>query len=146
MSLTGIEAFDSTLQSTHLWLNQIARDLHTDNKMDAYSALRATLMALRDRLTIEQAVHLGSQLPMLVRGFYYEGWDPQRNPTRERHLEDFLEHVRANLRPNLQFDPERVVQAVFTVLGHFISPGEAQQARAALPQEIRNLWREDLAA
>jgi uncharacterized protein (DUF2267 family) len=32
------------------------------------------LHALRDRLPPEIAVHLSAQLPMLVRGIYYEGW------------------------------------------------------------------------
>jgi hypothetical protein len=29
-------------------------------------------------------VHLGAQLPLLVRGIYYEGWHMAGKPTRER--------------------------------------------------------------
>lgn len=140
MSTTGIDAFDTTLQTTNVWLNAIARELHDERKIDAYSALRATLCALRDRLTLDQAVHLGAQLPLLIRGFYYDGWDPQRNPSRERHVEDFLEHVQVNLRPNLRNDVKRVVQAVLSVLEREISPGEAEETRRALPEELRSLW------
>ena len=36
----------------------------------AYRALRSVLHVLRNRLTPEQAVHLGAQLPLLVRGIF----------------------------------------------------------------------------
>ncbi|HEY5940705.1 MAG TPA: non-homologous end-joining DNA ligase [Gemmatimonadales bacterium] len=31
---------------------------------------------LRDRLTVEETAHPGAQLPMLIRGSYYAGWEP----------------------------------------------------------------------
>ena len=70
MSTTGLEVFDTTLQKTHLWLKDIMQELHTDSRQQAYSVLRATLHTLRDRMTIEQAVKLGAQLPILLRGMY----------------------------------------------------------------------------
>ena len=44
------------------------------DRRSAYRALRSVLHVLRDRLTPEQAVHLGAQLPLLVRGIFYDGW------------------------------------------------------------------------
>ena len=74
MSTTGLAVFDTTVQETNLWLKGIMEGLHTDDRHLAYLALRATLHALRDRLGPENAVQLAAQLPMLVRGLYYEGW------------------------------------------------------------------------
>ncbi|MCS6927126.1 MAG: DUF2267 domain-containing protein, partial [Candidatus Binatia bacterium] len=94
MSTTGLEIFDTTLQKTHIWLNDVMQELGWEEERHrAYLALRTVLHALRDRLTLEEAVDLGAQLPMLIRGFYYEGWTPHRVPRRERHKEEFLAHV-----------------------------------------------------
>jgi uncharacterized protein (DUF2267 family) len=51
------------------WLNDVMRELAIENGKVAYAVLRGTLHVLRDRLPMEEAVHLGAQLPMLVRGF-----------------------------------------------------------------------------
>jgi uncharacterized protein (DUF2267 family) len=59
---------------------------------------------------------LGAQLPMLIRGFYYEGWHPAGTPTKERRKEDFLEHIAAAFRGDPDIDPEQVARAVFEVL------------------------------
>jgi len=92
MSYTGIRAFDSTIQTTNVWLNDLADRLGWQDKQRAYHALTAVLHALRDRLPVDQAVALGAQLPMLVRGFYYEGWHPADKPIKERKKEEFLVH------------------------------------------------------
>ena len=65
-----------------------------DKPHKAYMALRTVLHALRDRLTVEEAIQLGAQLPMLIRGFYYEGWNLKGKPHKERHKEDFLDHIK----------------------------------------------------
>ena len=38
------------------------------------------LHTLRDRLTVDVAAKLAAQLPTLIRGIYYEDWDPSRTP------------------------------------------------------------------
>lgn len=64
MSSTGLDVFDKTLQTTHTWLNEIgACDGIGPDKQRAYHALRAVLFALRDRLTVEEAAHLGLATP-----------------------------------------------------------------------------------
>ena len=73
------DIFDGTLQKTQIWLNELMTALDWENHPHkAYLALRTVLHALRDRLTVEEAVQLGAQLPMLVRGFYYRRLDAQR--------------------------------------------------------------------
>jgi hypothetical protein len=81
MSATGLEVFDTTLHKTNIWLNDLMQIGGWQDRQVAYRALRATLHALRDRLTIDEVAQLSAQLPMLIRGFYYENWDPS---SRER--------------------------------------------------------------
>jgi uncharacterized protein (DUF2267 family) len=136
---TGIEAFDHSLQLTNLWLKDLMRRLGTEDRHLAYLALRTTLHALRDRLAVDEAAHLGAQLPMLVRGLYYEGWRPAGKPAKERSREAFLAHVRAEAHA-LDFDPEPAARAVFGLLAERITAGEIQDVKGMLPQPIRELW------
>ena len=92
MSTTGVASLDHTIQETNVWLNAVAEQLQLD-RHDSYVALRAVLHALRDRLPPEVAVHLGAQLPMLVRGIYFESWNPSHNPAKPRNLEAFMARV-----------------------------------------------------
>jgi uncharacterized protein (DUF2267 family) len=140
MTQTSLAAFDSTLQTTSIWLNDVLERLGWQDHHRAYHSLRAVLHALRDRLPVEQAAALAAQLPMLVRGFYYEGWHPHGKPVKERHKEDFLAHVAEAFRDDPDVDPERVVQAVFRVLSKHVSGGEVESVKRSLPTEIRSLW------
>ena len=102
--------------------------------------MRATLDALRDRLTVEEVAQLGAPLPMLIRGFYYEGWDPTGKSLRERGRVQFQAHIERQLRGDDGTDPEQVAHAVFTVLAHRISAGEIEDVKYVLPDEPRDLW------
>src|ERR671922_384221 len=133
MSMTGVESFDATLQKTHIWLDELMDELHWADRYKAYAALRATLHALRDRLTVEEVAQLGAQLPMLIRGFYYEGWDPTGKPLRARHKEQFLTRIEQEFRGDDRIDPERLARAVFTVLAKRVSEGEIEDVKHVLP-------------
>ena len=140
MSATGLEVFDTTLHKTNIWLNDLMQVLGWPDRHKAYLALRATLQALRDRLTMEEVAQLGAQLPMLIRGFYYEGWDPTGKPLRVRHKEQFLSRIEQQFRGDDRVDPERVARAVFTVLAKRVTEGEIEDMKHVLPVEIRELW------
>jgi uncharacterized protein (DUF2267 family) len=140
MSTTHHELFSNTLQKTHIWLKELTDELHCTDQHQAYLALRATLHALRDRLTVEEAAHLGAQLPMLVRGFYYEGWSPAGKPLKERHKEEFLGHVGKYFEKDESIDPERMVRGVFKFLSNRITEGEIEDIKQILPPELRDLW------
>jgi uncharacterized protein (DUF2267 family) len=141
MSMTGLEVFDTTVQKTNEWLDEIMYELALEDRHTAYVALRGTLHALRDRLPLEETAHLGAQLPMLVRGFYYEGWRPAREPIK-MHREEFLLRVEEQLTgaAALQLDCEAVVRSVFQVLSRRISKGEIEQVEQTLPKDLRDLW------
>ena len=140
MSATGLDVFDTTLHKTHTWLNELMEIMGSDDKHEAYLALRAVLHALRDRLTVEEVAQLGAQLPMLIRGFYYEGWDPTAKPAQERHREQFLARVEQPFLRATPVDPEPIAIAVFRLLSRRISEGEIEDVRHVLPADIRDLW------
>jgi uncharacterized protein (DUF2267 family) len=137
---TGLDVFDSTVQKTNLWLKEIMETLQWDDRHKAYEGLRATLHALRDRLTTDEIAHLGAQLPLLVRGVYYEGWDPTSVPHKERHKEAFLAPIRQQFARDPRVDAEQVARAVFQVLAHAISAGELADIQHMLPKELNELW------
>ncbi len=138
---TGLPVFDHTVQETNLWLKDLMERLHTDDRHVAYLALRATLHALRDRVGPENAVHLAAQLPMLVRGLYYEGWRMGASRTKERTRAEFLEHVRDELPRGSPIDPNLAARAVFAVLWARIDSGQVGKVMELLPPELQDLWR-----
>ena len=106
---TGLDTFDKTVQESNLWLKDVMERLDTTDRHHAYSTLRAVLHALRDRIGAESAAHLSAQLPMLLRGLFYQGWDPTGKPTKERHQADFLAHISRELSRADQSEVEQGV-------------------------------------
>jgi len=137
--MTKVGVLDSTVQKTHEWLRDIKDGLGFDNDRAAYAALRATLHGLRDLLGTDQVAQFGAQLPMIVRGIYYEGWNPASTQGRQRH--GFLEAIRHELREHLELhDAERVARIVFGVVTAHITPSEVEKIAHSLPREVRALW------
>jgi uncharacterized protein (DUF2267 family) len=137
---TGLPIFDKTVQETNLWLKAVMEKLGTEDRHRAYVTLKAVLHALRDRLTPTEASHVGAQLPILLRGVFYEGWHLAGTPTKERHREEFLDRVRAEFPPGAAWDAERATRAVFEVIWEKIDVGEIADIIAALPKELGELW------
>ncbi len=132
--------FDKTLQKTAHWIERVAHYLGSTDMERSYNVLRSVLHAVRDRLPPEEAVQLGAQLPMLMRGFYYDGWHPADKPERYRHKDEFFEHLAKDVPGLEEAQRKRAVSAVFTVLNQELSGGEVKQVRHCLPAEVRDLW------
>lgn len=146
MASTGLEVFDTTLHRTSVWLKGVMDLVATEDRQLAYLGLRATLHAVRDRLPPAAAVHLGAQLPMLVRGFYYDGWRPSVTPATERQPEQFLDHVRAGLPSDAAGRAEPLARASLAVLSAQVDRGEALKILRMMPTPLRALWPQDLTA
>lgn len=141
MSNAAVEIFDAPMQKTQIWLNELMSELQWENKpQKTFLAMRTALHALRDRLTVEAAVHLGAQIPILIRGFYYEGWTLTQKPVKDRHKSDFLDHVAQVFRDDDTVDPEKVMRAVFKVLSRHVSAGELKNVKRVLPKSLKELW------
>jgi len=140
MSAQHLEVFDTTLQKTHQWIDAIAEASETDTHT-AYQALRAVLQTLRDRLPIAEAAHFSAQLPLLVRGIFYEGFRPSETPSSMSQRE-FLQRIEQKITPQQMrhsLDIYSMTQQVFGVLKDFMGEGEVQKVAAVLPPGLREL-------
>lgn len=134
--------FAEPVANAQTWLHQI-RDELGGWMTDDYSlqALRAALHILRDQLTVDQMAHLSAQLPILVRGIYFEDWVPSRTPARERHEAIFLSRATSYFHGKGRMpDPKEVLMGVYRVLHHHISEGESRKLYNALPADLKALW------
>jgi uncharacterized protein (DUF2267 family) len=139
MSANGLEVFDRTLETTHIWLNEICNDLGPDKQV-AWKVLSTVLHKLRDRLTLNLAAHLGAQLPLLVRGVYYDQFEPGKMPSECRSRDEFVAEVAEWLSDTRPVDPEEAIRSVFRLLSRHISEGQVNKVRDALPKSIRQMW------
>lgn len=139
MSANGLEVFDRTLETTHIWLNEICTDIGPDKQV-AWKVLSTVLHKLRDRLTLNLAAHLGAQLPLLVRGVYYDQFEPGRMPSELRSRDQFIAEVAEWLSDTRPVDPEDAIRSVFRVLSRHISEGQVNKVRDALPKSLRQMW------
>lgn len=132
--------FARTVQETEHWLDDLVAASDVGDRSEAYGALRAVLHRLRDRLEPVEAAHLAAQLPTLVRGIYYEGWNPARAPHRVRDWDGFKAAVEAEWPGSARHDTDRAIEAVFHLLATRVSAGELEDVRAELPADIAAHW------
>jgi uncharacterized protein (DUF2267 family) len=141
MSSTGLDVFDKTLQTTHIWLDELMQVIGPDRHV-AWHVLGSVLRALRDRVPLGLAVHLGSQLPLLVRGAYYDQWHAPGQTLEHppRSLDEFLQIVSQDLENTRPVNVRDATGAVFQILSRHVDRGQIDKVRDAMPEEVRNFW------
>ena len=124
-------------------VNHLASDLGVPRDQAA-RILRAVLHALRNRITLDENFDLLSQLPMVLKAVYVDGWKPAKTVNQSSHLKDFLEEIRYADAQLAAYDfgndakAKSMVLGVFRVLAQFVSAGELNVVVAGLPLEIKN--------
>jgi uncharacterized protein (DUF2267 family) len=133
----GFTSFRTTEDKTNRLLHEIeeAYGWPKERRNQSYAALRAVLHALRDRLSVEEAAQLGAQLPMLVRGIYYAGWDPSKVPMK-LNREEFLRRIRDEFPYEIEGDVEQLERKVLRALRRYITDGEWNDIKAVMPKEL----------
>jgi uncharacterized protein (DUF2267 family) len=118
------------------WLRDVASELGGGDRRYAYRALRAVLHVIRDRLALDAVAKLAAQLPTLIRGIYYEDWDPGRTPMPPYTVDTFLEHVVSEGRFSGETEASVAVIAVMGVLRKRLAPGEIDAILAVMPEQL----------
>lgn len=137
MSPSGGDAFNHAIHTANIWLADVASAFGTNDRRFTQRAMRAWLHTLRDRLTVDAAVKFGAQLPELLRGIYYDGWEPSKVPGRygaEEYIRRFAAHaaIRTAQVP-------AIAATVTDVVSQHMSPGQLSETLAELPFDLREL-------
>jgi uncharacterized protein (DUF2267 family) len=144
MSATGLDVFDKTIQSANIWLDEIMAEIGPDRQV-AWHVLGVVLRTLRDRVPIGLAAHLGSQLPIIIRGTFYDQWQPATEPLKLRSVEEMAAHINERFGDIRPVNPRNAMIAVFNVLSRHVPRGQVEKVRDAMPQDVQALWQIDRA-
>jgi uncharacterized protein (DUF2267 family) len=135
------QVWDKTLAKSNEWLKELGAELGWQDPNAILLALRSVLHALRDRLPPNEAADLAAQMPLLIKGVYFDGWRPGGTPVKVRTREEFFNMVMKPLARGFpEPDPERVIRAVFRILAEHVSQGEIRDVRLVLPAELAEFW------
>jgi uncharacterized protein (DUF2267 family) len=130
---------DAAVRATEDWIDDFVQRLGWRDRERVYLALLAGLHALRECLQQSEAIYLGAQLPVLLRGLYYEGWHPASRPA-VKSRSAFLERIHDSLHRDPGVDAEQVARAMFALLAARLPAAEVEDAKAATPHLLHNLW------
>ncbi|MEU8108366.1 DUF2267 domain-containing protein [Nonomuraea muscovyensis] len=125
------------MQTTSRWLAVLADMIGTENRDFAQRVLRTWLHTVRDGLTVDTTAHFAAQLPDLLRGVYYNGWDPGKVPIR-RNRQEFIEHFARSGRIALS-DVPQLASTVTRFLCRELSEPSVMHVLDRLPQDVRTL-------
>lgn len=139
MTGTGVGSFDRTIEDTHRWMNDVGEGIGPDRQQQ-FHALRAVFWTLRDRLTPEEAFHLSSHLPHLLRGIFWEGYDPAGKPEGYRDRAAFVSRVAKALAGAAPVAAEEATQAVLRTIARRVPEGEVAHVKRVLPEAVRDLF------
>lgn len=140
MSALGLKIIDEAVQSMNQWLNELDSRVGWVDKNRSYRLLRAVLHEVRDHLSPDEAAQLGAQLPTMIRGVYYEGWNPSKTPVKERSREGFVSRVQQAFQMDPMGDADSAIRSVFWLLDRHVSEGEMADVRATFTTKVRSLF------
>jgi uncharacterized protein (DUF2267 family) len=139
MSLRSVDSVERSVHKTNEWVKAMAAELGTDDREEAWRLLRVDLQVLRDELNVDEAAQLAAQLPMVLRGAFWEGFDPGHQPAKLRKREDFLGRIAQLGQLNDLTDAALAAVATTRVLSEHITEGELDDVFAQLPGEVRDV-------
>jgi uncharacterized protein (DUF2267 family) len=139
-SYCGIDTVDRSIDRMNEWLDELSLLLGADENADTFATLKSVLHALRDRLPLIAGVRLAAQLPVLLRGVYYEGWQPDRGHVHTRSLREFLALIERDTPNGGELAAEDKARAVFRLLAFHVDAVEVERLLRALPVTVQELF------
>lgn len=135
-----IHVFERTTHEAHEWVNELAGRTGWTSERDVLRLLRVVLTKTRDHLLVDEMAQFAAQLPIVLRGMFYEGWQPKKTPIHERHAADFVADIETKIKDVADYAGSADIKAVFNLLNARLSRGEIEDVRACLPTELREMW------
>lgn len=140
MSALGLKIIDDAAQQANIWFNAVDTATGWDHKQRAYRLLRTVLHTLRDHMDVDEAAQFAAQLPVLIRGLYYEGWNPSKTPVKLRTPEAFIARLQKDFETDPLGDAPQAVAAVMKVLRAHVSAGEMEDVETGFTDQVRELF------
>jgi len=138
--------YEHYAQEARKFVKEVALELGDADSIDqADRIMTSVLHTLRDLLTPEESLHLISQLPMMLKAVYVNGWR-LHTKNRIRSIDEFIECLMLKNPRNAPQDfgnDEKAIErtkAVFKVLRNHIAIGEVKDIVSQLPSELTELW------
>lgn len=135
--------FEQYAHEGNIFLKKTAEELgRGDDRQHAFRVIKAVFQALRDRITVEESMHFISELPMVLKAIYVNGWNITKERNDSSTVDDFLQEIMDQSQtPGRDFgnNAQEEVAAVFRVVKDYISPGEYAHVKTQLTPEIAKL-------
>lgn len=136
--------FEKFAAEGNRFINDVAFQLGV-TRNSAARITKAVLQAIRDRMPANDAVEFAQGLPMALKGVFVEQYDISDTPVPIRRAEDFLDYVALKNDFSAVMDfPDRnavaaSVRGVFRVLECYMDPGQVEQVRDIIGEDIARL-------
>jgi uncharacterized protein (DUF2267 family) len=126
------------------WLRDIDSRLGYNSLKHALAFLRVVLHQLRDNLPLNESIHFSAQLPLVIKGLYFENWNPNIIPIKDKTIEEFLITIEEalSLQDILEVEIENGIAAVLETLACKIDFHEIKKIYHSLPKGMRKLFNE----
>jgi uncharacterized protein (DUF2267 family) len=140
---TGIRSLDSSLSTTLEWLSEIQEELGWTDKEMVYKATKAVLQAIRDRLPLEDTLNLTAELPIVMKGMVFDGYDLHDKPMKMRTIEEFFDHIQERYGSGQHnfVNADEACRGVINVLSDKVGDGEMEKIIGNMPEDLRPLFR-----
>ncbi|MFW5808002.1 MAG: DUF2267 domain-containing protein [Spirochaetota bacterium] len=139
MAELNVPALETTVHKTNQWLNDTEQALHLDSRVNAYNLLRATLHLIRDRIDVGEALDFAAQLPLLLKGVYFDGFTLHDAPKKARSDEELMIMFESEVCESITIQPNDAIAGVLSVIRKHIDRGQFEHVMGQMPGQIRNL-------
>ncbi len=138
MNYIPSQTFSDSAHQAEIWVMELSEYLHCERRQ-AYDCLRSVLHALRDSIGQKAMADFSSHLPPLVRGIFYENWQPEHVRPCSGRLE-FIANVQKRSGMTTGIDSEQAARNVFKLLDHRLNPPVIREIKRAMGSSLEPLW------
>jgi len=137
--------FEKYAQKGNEFLHLLAIELKKENDIHGTARiLRNTLHVLRNHLTVEESMQMISQLPLVIKGIYVDGWKIQKKRIRMKHVDDLVAELMeregaamAEHDVRNEAGARHAIRCVFKVLNNYVSDGELRDVAGVMSKELK---------